>query len=33
MKVLLVGDIVGRPGRKAFTQIVGRCEMRVRWIL
>ena len=24
MKVLLVGDIVGRPGRKAFTQIVGR---------
>ena len=24
MKVLLVGDIVGRSGRKAFTQIVGR---------
>ena len=24
MKVLLVGDIVGRPGRNAFTQIVGR---------
>lgn len=24
MKVLLVGDIVGRPGRNAFNQIVGR---------
>ena len=24
MKILLVGDIVGKPGRNAFTQIVGR---------
>jgi len=26
MKVLLVGDIVGRPGRNAFNQIVGRMK-------
>jgi metallophosphoesterase (TIGR00282 family) len=26
MKVLLVGDIVGRPGRNAFNQVVGRLK-------
>ena len=24
MKILLVGDIVGKPGRNAFTQIINR---------
>ena len=28
MKILLVGDIVGRPGRNAFSQIVGRMRER-----
>ena len=35
MKVLLVGDIVGRPGRNAFTQIAGklRSEGKVDFII
>jgi len=28
MKILLVGDIVGRPGRNTFAQIVGRMRER-----
>jgi metallophosphoesterase (TIGR00282 family) len=35
MKVLLVGDIVGRPGRNAFNQVVGRLreEGRVDFVI
>ena len=30
MRVLLVGDIVGKPGRAAFTQVVDRLKSEER---